>query len=71
MLAPGRRDNERDVRDDDDNDECDDDEEIQKLKQRIRVRRRECMKEVRRCFDCSIDLHHVSCLIYTPICDRF
>jgi len=27
-------------------DECDSDEEIQKLKQRIRVRRRECMKEV-------------------------
>jgi len=28
-------------------DECDSDEEIQKLKQRIRIRRRECMKEVR------------------------
>jgi len=27
-------------------DDCDSDEEIQKLKQRIRIRRKECMKEV-------------------------
>jgi len=42
VLAPSRRDNE----DADDDDDCDDDEEIQTLKQRIRVRRRECMNEV-------------------------
>jgi len=34
-------------RHDSDHDDCDSDEEIQKLKQRIRVRRRECMKEVK------------------------
>ena len=37
VIAP-RHDSERD--------DCDSDEEIQKLKQRIRIRRRECMKEV-------------------------
>ena len=36
VISP-RRDSEHD---------CDSDEEIQKLKQRIRIRRRECMKEV-------------------------
>jgi len=33
-------------RHDSEHDDCDSDEEIQKLKQRIRIRRRECLKEV-------------------------